>query len=279
MKHNHYHEPVSAKNKKLSSVFYFSKSALTFFYSNVRSLLSKVSHLNNYVSLYKPSIFAIIESWLIRDIPSSFFCTTGYNVFREDRLYSNGGGSLPLVSDDLYSYPIALPNCDTCSIDALACRLSLKDGQDLGCLCIYCPPNTSCSDNYALLDIVTAFLNFNFRFFDFNFLDISWLSSSSSSHGSVFLNFTQDNFFRQHVKKPSRSSSNSVLDLIFTIVHTQILELSVNEEFDNSDYSIIQFSVPLRKKVGHNSVRIKNFNNVNWYQFQLLSSQSLTTCN
>ncbi|MEL7308769.1 MAG: hypothetical protein AAGK05_13450, partial [Pseudomonadota bacterium] len=210
-------------------------SELNFFYSNVRSLLPKVDCFHNYVSMYKPSVIGITESWLTKDIPTSLFCPMNYNVFRKDRLYAKGGGSLLLVSNEIVSHPVALPRSDFCKIDAVACRLAIQQGMDMGVLCVYRPPNLSDDDNAALFAIMSDFLSNDFTSSiivgDFNFPDIKWPCSSSSSQSELFLNFVQDNFLQQHVLQPTRRSSNSILDLVFSTPGSHISDVSVNEEF------------------------------------------------
>ena len=55
-----------------------SVSNLSLFYSNVRSVLPKLSFLKHYISMYAPSIVAITETWLSDDVPSEFLDFPGY---------------------------------------------------------------------------------------------------------------------------------------------------------------------------------------------------------
>ena len=254
-------------------------SALTFFYSNVRSLLPKIDHFRNYVSVYNPTIIGVTESWLTKDIPNSLFCPVNYNVFRKDRLYTKGGGALLLVSKEIVSHSVSIPVSESCKIDAVACCVTLQEGKNVGILCVYRPPNLSDSDNADLLPIMSDFLSKEFHYCiilgDFNFPDIKWPCSASASQSELFLNFVQDNFLQQHVLQPTRRSSNSVLDLVLSTPGSPVSNLSVNEEFSNSDHSIIQFSLCMFRKNKCNTVLRRNLRNADWYRFRSELSLSL----
>ena len=254
-------------------------TALTFFYSNVRSLLPKVDYFRNYVSVYEPSVIGVTESWLSRDVPSSLFCPTNYNIYRKDRLYAKGGGSLILVRNDTVSHSVPLPISDSCKIDAVACRIALQQGEALGVLCVYRPPNITDDENAGLLAIMTAFLSNDFQsciiLGDFNFPDIQWPCSASCGQSEQFLHFVQDYFLQQHVLLPTRRSSNSVLDLVLSTPGCRIFDLSVNEEFSNSDHSIIQFSLGSSRNNDVKTVLRRNLRNADWRTFRNELSVSL----
>ena len=254
------------------------RSSIQVFYSNVRSLVPKTHFLLNYVSLYNSDIIALSETWLDPTTPSSIFCPPRYNIYRDDRLTGRGGGTLILIKDKFSSSKIDLTCCDVNSnIDAVCCKLHINNLSDLGILCIYRPPNSSPNDNKCVLDIITDFLHFNFKYNiiigDFNFPEIRWPSHASTAQGVIFLNFCQDNFLSQHVVSATRRASNSLLDLVFSTEGTVVNDISVNEEFGTSDHSIIQFSLRIKPTVSKRFVQRRKFANANWSLFQeLLSS-------
>jgi hypothetical protein len=275
--------PPDSKNISNSSVDDKSPH-LKIFYTNARSLLPKLSYLNNYLSISSPHIVGITETWLDSKTPSSFFCPRNYVAYRKDRSYSIGGGSLLLISNSLASAPVSIvtPELEERSkIDAIACQLPLKHGGHIGFLCVYRPPGLTTSDNLILYDIINNFLNHKFKFNviigDFNFPDIHWPVSSSSPQSDAFLSFMQENYLIQHVTSPTRKISKSILDLVLSTQGTEVYNLSVNEELGTSDHSIIEFCVPIRPKYMKKKMWIRNLRTADWSLFrQTLSSSPWT---
>lgn len=248
------------------------------YYSNVRSLVPKLNALRNYASIYKPFLIAITETWLTNDIPSSIFGLPNYVAFRKDRSFAKGGGSLLLVSSEVESKPVLLRYDSSCKVDGVACQVTLPNGESLGCLCVYRPPNSIDSDNSVMRDLIADFLKFDFQYNlvmgDFNFPEIQWPSKSSSLESSLFLNFTQENFLHQHVLSATRKGPNSILDLVFTTTGTDISNLCVNEELENSDHYSIQFSLKLNLMKTKRKITRRNLRSADWLRFQQLLSDS-----
>ena len=67
-----------------------------------------------------------------------------------------------------------------------------------------------------------------------------------------------------------------ILKIVFLQSPLDLLDVTINEELDNSDHSIIQFTVPLRKKTTKKNVKVRKFRNADWMQFQSLLMSSLT---
>ena len=188
-----------------------------------------------------------------------------------------------LVSDNFSSCKVDLTinnatgtaNC----FDAVCCKLRVDNIADLGVLCIYRPPNSSPDDNKCLLNIISEFLQLNFKYNiiigDFNFPDIRWPDHANTTQALTFLNFCQENFLSQHVLSATRRASNSLLDLVFSTEGTIVNDVTVNEEFGSSDHSIIQFSLNIKPTVTRKFIQRRNLTNANWSDFQhLLSSLS-----
>ncbi|MEL7309092.1 MAG: endonuclease/exonuclease/phosphatase family protein, partial [Pseudomonadota bacterium] len=231
----------------------------------------------NYASTYEPSVIALTETWLRKDIPSGFLNLRQYVHYRKDRNFSRGGGSLLLVRDDIPSRPVLLSNQDL-KIDAVACQISLIDKSTLGCLCVYRPPNSDKDDDCKMLSVITDFLNLEFDYNlilgDFNFPDINWsLSSSCCQQSENFLRFAMENFLIQHVATPTRKSSQSLIDLVLTTHGTVVSDLCVSEELDNSDHYSITLSLKIRPDKIVRKLMRRDICKANWSRFrQLLSS-------
>ena len=255
-------------------------SPLTFFYSNVRSLLPKAHTLLNYASLYKPRVICLTETWLNNYTPSSLVCPPNYLSYRQDRRQGRGGGSLILINNQLDSFPVHVFSptlLNDCNIDFVACRVHLAENTDLGILCIYRPPDSCVNDNLAMTNIIDKFLQFNFNqniiIGDFNFPNIDWPVSALCNQSTMFLKFCQDCFLTQHVHLPTRKKSNNVLDLVFSTLGTNITDLGIHEEFGSSDHSIIQFAVPITSlHLKTTKTIVRDFKRVNWDLFRNLIS-------
>ena len=135
-------------------------------YTNIRSLVPKLHHLNNYihVAIHEPAVVGITETWLDASIPSSFFCPPNYEVFRKDRRHSRGGGSLLMIGSALISKSVDILSTSCTRVDAIACQVALANNQSLGCLCVYRPPNTPRDEDIALCNILTKFLSYKFDY-------------------------------------------------------------------------------------------------------------------
>ncbi|MEL7307440.1 MAG: reverse transcriptase domain-containing protein, partial [Pseudomonadota bacterium] len=254
-------------------------ASLNAMYCNVRSLVPKSHVLQSYISLYDPSIIALTETWLDDSVPSSLFCPSNYYAYRHDRITRRGGGCLILVKDNISShsltvYPILTYNDSHTRIDAVACALSFSDGRKLGILCIYRPPDSLVETNFIMIDTIKKFLNFGFDcnliVGDFNFPDITWSISAASAQSKIFLNFCQENFLIQHVNAPTRNTSQSILDLVFTTLGTNISKVNICEEFGSSDHYILNFSTYMHVSRSKRFRLTRNLKNVDWAHFQEL---------
>ena len=65
---------------------------LSFFLSNVRSLLPQVDELDAILKLNHTSLAFITETWLNENIDDDAVQIPGYSLIRRDRNYRSGGG-------------------------------------------------------------------------------------------------------------------------------------------------------------------------------------------
>ena len=195
--------------------------------TNARSILNKFNELQSLVAQHRPSIIGITESWLDDNICDSEIQLSGYNVFRNDRCGSRGGGVLLYVHKSLMCTPSEKLKAVRMD-ESLWYLVSLSKNTTLLIGLIYRSPTSVESNNSKLLEIFqiisqqyshTQLLLMG----DFNFPDINWVdshcSSSSTSLSAKFLDVIQDSFLTQHVEEPTRhqpDQQSSVLDLIIT---------------------------------------------------------------
>ena len=186
---------------------------------------------------------------------------------------------LGVTLDSHFSFSANITLAVSSNVDAVCCKVRVNSSTELGVLCIYRPPNSSLEDNNYMLDIISEFLSFHFKYNiivgDFNFPDIRWPTHALSAHSTSFLNFCQENFLSQHISLPTRRVSNSILDLVFSTEGTDVNNIIIGEEFGSSDHSIIQFSLNIRPSVSKNLLKRRSFSKTNWCLFQeLLSANS-----
>ncbi|CAB4001416.1 Hypothetical predicted protein [Paramuricea clavata] len=69
---------------------------------NLRSLTSKVDELDAVVSFNQTDMVCITETWLSPAIPDNLVSLSNFNLFRNDRLVSNGGGVCAYINSNIY---------------------------------------------------------------------------------------------------------------------------------------------------------------------------------
>lgn len=70
---------------------------------NVRSLLPKIDSIRNDFKGSNIDVLCITESWLHWEIPDNLVSIAGYQLYRNDRTYSRGGGTCIFVSKRIYT--------------------------------------------------------------------------------------------------------------------------------------------------------------------------------
>ena len=59
---------------------------------NARSIINKFDELCISLSIFKPGLICVTESWMNDDIEDSLFHIEDYNLLRNDRVGRRGGG-------------------------------------------------------------------------------------------------------------------------------------------------------------------------------------------
>ena len=70
--------------------------------SNVCSLASKIDELSAVVSINQVDMVCITETWLSTTIPNTAISLSNFNLFRNDRFVSSGGGICAYISSRIY---------------------------------------------------------------------------------------------------------------------------------------------------------------------------------
>lgn len=82
------------------------------FYTNSRSIMSKIDELDEIIKLNNTSLICITETWLTENIPDNCITLEGFNIFRCDREERKGGGICAWIKSDILSTEISRHQCD-----------------------------------------------------------------------------------------------------------------------------------------------------------------------
>lgn len=102
---------------------------------NVNSIVSpaKKVQLIEYINRYNPEIVFLTETKLK---PGHFFAVKNYNLFRADRLQTNGGGTAILVENTINAKQV---KSHSRFFESCVIKLKLSN-QSVMCIAIYVPP-------------------------------------------------------------------------------------------------------------------------------------------
>jgi len=112
---------------------------------------------------------------------------------------------------------------------------------------------------------------------DFNFPEIDWGSLRAQNvNGAEFVRSIQEGFLKHYIDSPTREVA--VLDLVLGNEPGQVVNISVGEQFGNSDQNSVSFKVLMDKdkysprvkvlnrgKANHNNLS-RELKNVDWGQ-------------
>ena len=222
-------------------------------YFNARSLTNKMSLLQNYASEIKPKLIAITETWAKPEIPDGIYALSGYNLFRDDRHDRRGGGVMIYVDHTISISQISFGSHS--DFEFVCCKLHLTKNDFVGIMCIYRPPNITDTGDLDLINVVDKFMMLNFSYNliigDFNMPTVDWKLFNAPTKFMPFVRCCAKYFLRQHVKQSTRPNSNSILDLIFSTIGTNVCDVEIEECFGSSDHSIIIQLLSLYKTFFH----------------------------
>jgi hypothetical protein len=94
-------EGITINNVLLSTCA--NKTYLSFFYTNIQSILNKMDELIIHIDDFKPDVIVLTETWLNPDIQNAEISITGYDIFRSDRQTPTKGGGLLLYVKSVFS--------------------------------------------------------------------------------------------------------------------------------------------------------------------------------
>lgn len=260
-----------------SNIKSLQSSSLPCMYLNARSLTNKITLLSQYAKVNEPKIIGITETWAKPEFPDGIYTISGYKLLRADRSDKRGGGVMLYIHESVSFSEASFGSFF--DFEYLSCTINLPNDKRLGLLCVYRPPNISDDGDNKLIQVLETFLKqkyyFNVIIGDFNMPQIDWKNFSGPTKNASFINFCLNHYLKQHIHEPTRPSSETTLDLIFSTVDTKIRDVSINECFGSSDHSMVNYNIDLPclwKSFVPIQTR-RNYNKADWNKMQNLLSE------
>ena len=126
-----------------------------YMYFNARSLTNKITLLQNYVSISKPKIVAITETWASPNNPDGLYALPEYQLHRADRIDKRGGGVIVFIHESVTSSEVEFTLSN--EFEFVCVKLRVSDKNFVGFLCIYRPPNISNTGDLNLTKLIDKF--------------------------------------------------------------------------------------------------------------------------
>lgn len=243
----------------LKSSTFKDRTGLEIIHLNVRSLYQKLDQVEIFALQTAPDILVLSESQLKGSVSDSDIASSGYNVFRVDRV-GKGGGVVVYVKSNIsvtVLESVTKPKC----FEFISLRVHLGP-TSMVVAGIYRPPSGVKDSVEALGDLIAQYTKNGIIITgDFN---LKWFNSISDHLKEVSekLNLTQllVNPTRPDLKDSSKST---LIDLIFTNKVDKIVASVVSElGFSDHCYSTCIRSTHLEKTKAHVVMRrnLKHFN-------------------
>lgn len=217
-------------------------SNIKFAHINVRSLLSKVDVIKEYIGSNEIDVFAVSETWLNHAIDDEVVRINGFNFIRKDREAGRGGGVL-----------VYIRNCfDFSEIDYIDAQYSEQIWIELrinrikysfGVL--YRPPNgdiTKFLEEYEE-NLCKILLNYKYMIStgDFN-INMANVDSNSCQQ---LLSLLSAYNLNQSINEPTRIGNNtlSILDLMISSEECSVVNSSVDLSVNISDHLLTKLEL------------------------------------
>ena len=208
----------------------------SFLLINARSLLPKIIELSLLLSIHPIGFIAVTETWLNDTVPEQLIYINNYNIFRNDRSNSRGGGVCAFISANIPAKRMDLENpSHECLWLWLRPHRLPRHLTGLICCVLYNPPDTPANEKKEL----TAYLIDQIDrvrcthpdcdvilLGDFNNLDISDLLCHHN--------------LTQIVDTPTREGN--ILDLIVTKLEALYSKPVIIAPLGSSDHNIVKCS-------------------------------------
>jgi Endonuclease-reverse transcriptase len=173
-------------------------------YTNARSIQSKINELNATAIEDDPDIILLVESWCSPEINNSELALEGYNLeadLRRDRAdtFNGLGGGLLVYSKS----GLALRKCEQFNNIEFNqyCAFIVMADKPVTIILTYRPPNSGKQNLDMLCEILRKSASENtIAIGDFNLPDIDWATNRARPNGKILLNTMNEQNYEQLVK-------------------------------------------------------------------------------
>ena len=253
--------------KRTSSAFdQTEKQGLRILYTNARSIVNKVQELKLYVLNVDPDVIIITETWTHSAISNDFLNIPNYYITarhdRSDTLNGRGGGILIYVKSKWKS-------CETttqCDFNQHASVKIASNNDQVSIVVIYRSPNSSKTNNDALIEMLRGVSGQVIVLGDFNYPAANWDSLSGCTDSQPLIDLSLDKFWMQSVDFATHNSGN-ILDLIFA-EDGLIDEVHADGVLGSSDHSIIMIETNLSLAHSPNVNKRLNYRKANFNEMR-----------
>ena len=238
--------PTSESVTATDSIVVCDRSRVRIVLTNIRSIVNKRDELENLVESLSPSVVALTETWLTRDVEDSEVTLRGYKLFRNDRSIRGGGGVMLLVRDEYEAYLWQATSDPDGFYESLWCKVRLSHNGFDTIGVIYRSPGSQPSQ---MLSDIRTFSKGNHCLIlgDFNAPSIDWsrnVCSINEPFTSELLSTTIDLYLYQHVSEPTRvtPSASNILDLVLSKNETDVHDVQILPPVGSSDNAVVSFT-------------------------------------
>ena len=238
------------------------KTSISVLYTNAQSLVNKINEMRAVVTINKPDILIVTETWTNDSISNEYLLISGYDIIerkdRNDTDKGRGGGILMYVKKDLYSWKIeSETEFNQCGVIGIK-----RNGRDLRVVAVYRSPNSTRLNDDELCKWVAKMNGLYVMIGDFNLPDIRWQTGCSGAKGRRFLETMKDKFLSQHVETATHDSGN-ILDLVISSEENLVRDVEMIGKIGKSDHVMIKCQIDTEVARSRSIVKRPNFYRAN----------------
>ena len=204
---------------------------------NVRSVVSKMDSIRQFLSENIVHIFTVSECWLNSSTADSEISVSGYSVLRNDRTNRGGGEVAVFVRDDIpFKNRTDLTQNTTC--ESLLLEIDRPKCKKLFISCIYKAVDFAIETLLQHLEHILSNLPHGSDFILLGDFNIDVQNSRRMSLTRQLLNFVNLHSLDQLISEPSRVTehTSSTNDFLFVnnshrVVKSDVIPLSISDHF------------------------------------------------
>src|SRR6266516_3281694 len=241
---------------------------LKILYFNARSIKTKLEEFKLMVEEKKPSIIAIVESWLTEDILDCEIKLKNFDMIRMDRSSEKkerGGGVLIYVNQCMNYTKIEAETIN--NLEYIWIRVHSRGCDAVHIGVFYRPPD---GDEEQIKNLIKKISKFQtsrtILIGDFNFRNINWKKNSSDRKGREFIKSVKKLALHQMVKKKTRG--DNILDLVLVYESNLVFRLKHFAPIGKSDHDTLCITLNTNITKLEQGLNMFNYNKANYKLLQ-----------